>query len=366
MLHILHAADLHLDAPFTGLSPDQARQRRSEQRDLLERLADLARERRADLVLLAGDLFDSGDTYAETTQVLARALGRTGCPVCIAPGNHDFCGARSPYRVLSWPDNVHIFSRLTLEPLELPDRTCTVWGAAFSTPAREDSPLSGFAAPADGRVHLGVLHGEVDGKGRYGPLPREEIAASGLTYLALGHVHACSGLQWAGRTAWAYPGCPEGRGFDELGEKGCLWVTIDDEGQVEAEFVPLARRRYRVVEVDLTGTETPEAALAASLPADAREDILRFVLTGESGLEGIDLAPLEALAAGCCWSAQVRDRTRVRRDLWDRAEEDTLTGLFLRTMRARLSAAGPEERETLELAVRFGLAALEHGEDCRP
>ena len=36
MLHILHAADLHLDAPFTGLSPDQARQRRSEQRDLLE------------------------------------------------------------------------------------------------------------------------------------------------------------------------------------------------------------------------------------------------------------------------------------------------------------------------------------------
>ena len=30
------------------------------------------------------------------------------------------------------------------------------------------------------------------------------------------------------------------------------------------------------------------------------------------------------------------------------------------------SAAGPEERETLELAVRFGLAALEHGEDCRP
>ena len=76
--------------------------------------------------------------------------------------------------------------------------------------------------------------------------------------------------------------------------------------------------------------------------------------------------PLEALAAGCCWSAQVRDRTRVRRDLWDRAEEDTLTGLFLRNMRARLSAAGPEERETLELAVRFGLAALEHGEDCRP
>ena len=365
MLHILHAADLHLDAPFTGLPPDRARQRREELRDLPGRLAALARDRGADLVLLAGDLFDSGDTYAETTRALARALGQTGCPVCIAPGNHDFYAARSPYRVLSWPENVHLFSQAALEPLELPDLNCTVWGAAFTAPAREDSPLAGFAAPADGRVHLGVLHGEVDGRGRYGPLPREEIAASGLAYLALGHVHTCSGLQRAGETAWAYPGCPEGRGFDELEEKGCLWVTVD-AGGVEAEFVPLARRRYRVLEVDLSGGETPEAALAAALPAGAGADILRFVLTGESGLEGVDLPPLEALAQSCCWSAQVRDRTRVRRDLWERAEEDTLTGLFLRNMRARISAAGAEEREGLELAVRFGLAALEHGEDCRP
>lgn len=358
MLHILHAADLHLDAPFTGLSPDQARQRRSEQRDLLERLADLARERRADLVLLAGDLFDSGDTYAETTQVLARALGRTGCPVCIAPGNHDFCGARSPYRVLSWPDNVHIFSRPALEPLELPDLTCTVWGAAFSAPAREDSPISGFTAPADGRVHLGVLHGEVDGKGRYGPLPREEIAASGLTYLALGHVHACSGLQWAGRTAWAYPGCPEGRGFDELGDKGVLAGTVDGKG-ADLRFVPLCRRRYHIIPVDVTGREVREA-LAQALPETAAEDVCRFVLTGESGEGGVDLPALETAFAPKCYVLQLRDQTRPAEDIWKRAGEDTLRGLFLRDLRRRWEAAGDEEeRRKITLAVRFGLAALD-------
>ena len=58
------------------------------------------------------------------------------------------------------------------------------------------------------------------------------------------------------------------------------------------------------------------------------------------------------------------DRTTVRRDLWSRAEEDTLTGLFLRQMRLRLEAAADgDERERLELAVRFGLAALEHREE---
>ena len=363
MLHILHGADLHLDAPFTGLSAEQARQRRAELRELPRRLAELARERGADLVLLSGDLFDGSDPYAETAQALARALGQTGCPVFIAPGNHDPYGPRSPYALLSWPENVHIFRTAAMEAVPLPKLGCTVWGAAFTGVSREDSPLDGFAAPRDGDVHIGVLHADVEGKGRYAPLPESDIAASGLTYLALGHIHACSGLQRAGETAWAYPGCPEGRGFDELGEKGCLWVTVDDT-TVEAEFLPLARRRYRLVEADVSQAVSPEDALRSALPADARDDILRVVLTGESGVEGLDLAPLKALAETKCWSAQVLDRTTVRRDLWSRAEEDTLTGLFLRQMRLRLDgAADEEERGRLEEAVRFGLAALEHREE---
>lgn len=363
MLHILHGADLHLDAPFTGLSAEQARQRRSELRELPRRLAELARERGADLVLLSGDLFDGSDPYAETAQALARALGQTGCPVFIAPGNHDPYGPRSPYALLSWPENVHIFRTAAMESVLLPKLGCTVWGAAFTGVSREDSPLDGFAAPRDGGVHIGVLHADVEGKGRYAPLPESDIAVSGLTYLALGHIHACSGLRKAGETAWAYPGCPEGRGFDELGEKGCLWVTVDG-ASVEAEFLPLARRRYRLVEADLSGTDRPEDALISALPADAGDDILRVVLTGESDVEGLDLAPLKALAETKCWSAQVLDRTTVRRDLWSRAEEDTLTGLFLRQMRLRLEGAADEdERGRLEEAVRFGLAALEHREE---
>ena len=365
MLHILHGADLHLDAPFTGLSAEQARTRRAELRELPGRLADLAREREADLLLLSGDLFDGADPYAETAQTLARALGQAGCPVFIAPGNHDPYGPRSPYALLPWPENVHIFHSAALEPIPMPKLGRTLWGAAFTSPSREDSPLSGFSVPAgDGGVHIGVLHADVAGRGRYAPLPEEDIAASGLTYLALGHVHACSGLRRAGDVFWAYPGCPEGRGFDELGEKGCLWVTVEDGGGVEAEFLPLAKRRYRLVEADLSQAESPRAALLSALPDDAQNDILRVVLTGESDLDGVDLVPLKALAGERCWSADLRDHTTVRRDLWSRAEEDTLTGLFLRQMRLRLDQAEEEdERERLEEAVRFGLAALEHREE---
>ena len=360
MLTIIHGADFHLDAPFAALPPDKARQRREEQRQLLDRLADLAQEVRADLVLLSGDLLDSSQTYQETVEALSRTLGQIQAPVFIAPGNHDCYGPRSVYANTVWPDNVHIFSTVSVESVALPELGCTVHGAAFTTPQADRSPLMGFTAPRDGQVHLMALHGDVDGKGRYGPIDPADIAASGLTYLALGHIHACSGLQKAGDTWWAYPGCPEGRGVDETGDKGVLVVTVgDDPSDVTARFVPLAGRRYEIVEADVTGADTAAQALEEVLPAEPCGDCCRILLTGQRSFGPPDLAALTAQAQPYYYSVTIRDHTRQLRDLWERAGEDSLTGLVLRQLKAQ---GGPEA----ELAARFALAALENGEDPCP
>ena len=360
MLTILHGADFHLDSPFSGLSPARAAQRRREQRELLDRLVQLAQDRRADLVLLSGDLFDSQRVYPETVQALLRCLGQLPCPVFLAPGNHDFCTPGSVYAAVDWPANVHVFSGEAITAVDLPEQGCTVYGRAFTGPHLAQSPLEGFHLPPaeDGRLRLMCLHGDVTGHGDYGPITPEDIAATGLDYLALGHIHRFDGLHREGKTYWAYPGCPEGRGFDELGDKGVLVVTVDDGGAVSAEFVPLARRRYEILTVDVTGAESPAAALAAALPADAGEDCYRIVLTGERGEEPPELAALAALAEPRFYSVTLRDQTRERRALWARSGEDSLTGLFLRTLRS-----GALEGDGLELAARFGLAALENGED---
>lgn len=366
MIRLIHAADLHLDAPFAALSTERGSERREEQRSLLERLADLCERTQADLVLLSGDLFDSDRPYYETTQALARTLGAMKARVFIAPGNHDFYSPRSAWASMAWPENVHIFSSAEIESVELPGLGCVVHGAAFTAPYCDQPPLRGFRAPDDGAVHLMVLHGDVDGNGRYGSITSSDIAASGLSYLALGHIHTCSGLQKAGDTYWAYPGCPEGRGFDELGDKGVLSGGVEP-GAALMDFVPLCSRRYEILTVDVSQGATPQAALEAALPGDARRDIYRILLTGESGIDGLDLDALEAVAAPRFYSVTLRDQTRVRRDLWSRADEDTLTGLFLRRMRANLDALeNGGDRALVEKAVRFGLAALENGEDCCP
>lgn len=364
MIKLIHGADFHLDSPFSGLAPDQAAQRRREQRELLARLAQLSREREADLVLLSGDLLDGRQTYRETAQALSQALGEIPCPVLISPGNHDPYTAKSLYAALDWPDNVHIFSTEAPQNVEFPALKCAVWGRAFTAPHREDDPLAGFQAQGpEGWTKLAVLHGEVEGKGNYAPISKASIAGSGLDYLALGHIHQYSGLQREGNTFWAYPGCPEGRGFDETGDKGVLYIEAEP-GNCRAEFVPLCRRRYQILEADVTGGADPLEGAQAALSPAYQEDVCRLVFTGARGAEPLDLEGLERKLAGRCWALSLRDRTRAGRDLWARMEEDSLTGLFLRSMAARCQKE--PDNDMLQQAVRFGLAALENGEDIAP
>ena len=205
-------------------------------------------------------------------------------------------------------------------------------------------------------VHLGVLHGELGEASVYDPVSREDIAASGLAYLALGHVHKRTEPLRFGDTTAAWPGCPEGRGFDELGEKG-FYAGVLQDGQVTLRFVPLGKRRYWVLPVDVTGRDAAEAVEAA-LSAGAEGDLCRVLLRGESS--GADLDALRRRFSGRRAYLEIRDETTLPQDLWRRAEEDSLRGLFLRRLRGQLETAETEaERETIRQAARFGLAALE-------
>lgn len=363
MLRFIHAADFHLDSAFAALTPRQAAARRRESRELPVRLANYVNQNNIDLVLLAGDLFDSAASYRDTAEELSAALGQMEAQVYIAPGNHDWYGPGSPYLTVKWPENVHIFTQPRLETMEWPEKNLVLHGAAFTHGEQTDGFLTGFTAPADGKLHIGLLHGEIDpSEARYNPIRKEEIAASGLAYLALGHIHKRTEPLRFGNTVCAWPGCPEGRGFDETGDKGVYLGQLEG-GRVSLDFVPLARRRYLTPSLDITGQD-PAQALEALIRASRPEDILRISLTGTRDPDNEpNLTALTALASGYFYSASLYDNTTLSQALWARMEEDTITGLFLRAMAQRLQEAAPSERPLLERAVRFGLAALEGREE---
>lgn len=361
MIKLLHAADLHLDSPFEGMPAGKAAQRRCEQRQLLGRIARIAEAEQVQLVLLAGDLFDSENTYAETAEEVIRTLGAMGVPVFISPGNHDYYGSRSPYAKLKFPDNVHIFRNNSVECVELPELGARVWGAAF-TDRYSPCLINGFKAQKqDDTLDIMCIHGEINASSQYNPMTEQQLAESGMDYAALGHIHKGSGLKKAGKTWYAWPGCPEGRGFDETGDKEIYIVGIID-GECRIKPVKTAQRRYEILNVDLGGKDALEA-IKDRLDDKTGSDIYRIVLRGESG-EAPDICALHRTLENRFFSLQLRDETTVNRDIWQGAGEDTLRGQFLIRLKAAYeNARDDSERDKITQAVRWGLAALEKREE---
>lgn len=361
MIKILHAADLHLDAMFQGLPPDKAAQCRAAQRDLPQALAELARERNVDLVLLAGDLFDRVQASRDSTEAMLRALSAISAPVFIAPGNHDYFTWDSPYYSMEFPENVHIFRENKIQSVSLPGLSCRVYGAGFT---QMDCPplLNSFQRDGNEQYHIMVLHGEVTGADSpYCPISRGQIAASNLDYLALGHVHARGEIR-LGRTLCAWPGCPMGRGFDETGEKGAYLVNLDENG-AQTEFLPLSAWRYETLTVP--AGDDPAGSVLDHLPGDVSRDIYRVTLTGES--EELDLDALYTALEPHFYALELRDRTTPKVDLWQRTRDDSLEGRYFRLLQEAAAEAGDETvRRRLVLAARISRKLLDGREAALP
>lgn len=190
----------------------------------------------------------------------------------------------------------------------------------------------------------------------YNPITPEQLAASGLAYLALGHIHQASGLLRCGSTYYAWPGCAMGRGFDELGQKGAYLGEVSDSG-VRLDFLPLHGRSYEILRVE-AGDDALAAVTAGQLPEDSQNDIYRVILTGEAGAGRNGSA--QAALAPRFYALTIRDETRPRRALWEGTEEDTLRGLFLQALKAQYDAAQTEaDRRRIALAARCGCAAMD-------
>ncbi len=352
MIKFLHAADLHLGSAFATLPPAAAKQRRAELLETATEIVELANSQQVELLLLAGDLCET----AEAARAMARLLAACTAEVVIAPGNHDPYGPGGPYATIAWPENVSIFDDTEMARLRFEDLKCDVYGAAFMEPTARGL-MEGFHVLDEKYINIMVLHGDpVDMSSPYNAIDPAQIAASGLDYLALGHIHERTEPRTAGGTTYAWPGVAAGRGFDETGVKGVYLGQISRGKPVKLDFVPLHGRRYETLSVQ-AGSD-PAAAIRKALPADVKRDIYRITLTGPS--EPLNVKALASELRDVFYQLTLRDETTRMTALWEGMEQDNLRGLFLRQMRAQWDAAADDQtRQTCELAVQFGLAALD-------
>ncbi len=366
MIRLLHLADLHLGRPFQMLGEKGAVQRRALEA-ALARAVDVAVAERVQLMLIAGDLFDSAKPSAAALDVVVRALHRLDearIRVAVVAGNHDV--APDGYiggweRVRSGCPGVMAFGH-TVETVVLPELDLTLVGRS-PDPGSSRSPLTDWPRQRATRFAVGVTHGStyragvVDGPGVIHP---QEIRDLGLDYLALGDWHSVMEILPAPHAAW-YAGSPELLAFDQEGAGHVLLIDIQAPGQVTVVPHRVGRRRYRRLELDVSAADEQTLRKAIEDAADV-DTVCDVVLVGLLPVNRILSArALEADLAERFFRLRITNRAQLWLDDSQLAQvsAETVLGRFVRLMRARLAEAPEDRRAMLEEALQVGVAVLQ-------
>lgn len=349
-MRIIHTSDIHLDSPLTThLCSDKVRERKRELVAAFGRTVERAERLGAVGYIISGDLFDTEKaTRSSVEEVLAIIARAPQITFFYLFGNHEKrllleSGAKLPGNLKFFDDD---WTYYRLDDVVIAGRCLTAKGM-FDT-------LKLDAA----KRNIVVLHGELcDRSDEGGAIGVKEIEGLPIDYLALGHYHTYGATSIGSRCTAVYSGVPEGRGFDEVGEKGVVVLDVDKFG-IRHEFLRTAKRTLRIVEVDVggavRGVDVEERASAAINGID-RDDLVRLVTVGERELtSAIDTGAIYDRFKDRFYYFEVKDATRVRISADDFKNDRSLKGEFIRSV---IADEGLSE-ELKEKVIATGLRAL--------
>lgn len=387
MLRLLHTADVHLGARHADLG-EAASAQRERQFAAFVASVDLALAEKVDLFLISGDLFDSNVQPRRSVERVAAELGRlvrNRVRAVIIPGTHDVYDRSSVYRAYDLAALAGATAVDDLLTVLTPERPwvhlgaldAVVHGPVFATKRAPHSPLRDLASVStpDATWRIGLVHGAIAIPGRTDHdevvITTDEIAASGLDYLALGHWHGAQVAKARGVT-YAYAGAPEPVALDQDKAGKVLLVTLDQqsgEKRVGVEERVVGRTTFERIEIDAATLES-QPALVARLRAAADPDrVLDVRLIGVRADE-LDLEPVEVEDALKRDVLRIRVRDHSHPPLTDGPlpPAETVAGAFIRTVEERIAALeGPDgspddpaarEAEELRDVLRLGRLLL--------
>lgn len=298
-MKLVHAADIHLDSPLRGLERYDGApvdEIRGASRRALENLVELCRVEAADLLLIAGDVYD-GDWRDYNTGLFFAAkmaeLAREGVRVVVLRGNHD--AASRITRHLRLPEGVEELATRAPETRVLEELGVAVHGQGYSRRDVTDDLARAYPDPVPGLFNVGLLHTALEGReghDRYAPCSVDALRSKGYDYWALGHVHR---REVVCEDPWiVFPGNLQGRHVQEAGPKGVTLVRVEDGVVRSVEPRELDAVRWTVCEVGADGARSAhdvvdlarESLARAVEEAGERTLAARVVVTGTSAAHG--------------------------------------------------------------------------------
>ena len=369
-LKILHCSDIHLDAPFIGMTGEKADERRRELRSTFSKMMEFVRERAIDYVLIAGDLFETKYATNTTAEILIREFRNCiDTKFIIAPGKNDAYDNNPLYLSGRLPDNCYVFSSDTLSRFDFEEDKLTIYGWAFRNEELTVSPI--FDKHVDDSSKINIVCGYADLDGALDspvcPISTQEMNRFGADYYALGSRHAKTEFIKKGGSMYSYCGSLECTGFENPYVGGVKLLNIDyadGELSMDGKHITFGHLQFVTETIDITGVGANNEIInrisqLISKKKYGSETALRIELTGDIDPRFIVPKHLECDAFGLYFFDMI-DKTLPLYGTEHFKRDMSIAGEIYRRMLPMLRSENESDRLTAARAFRVGLAALEN------
>lgn len=353
-MKIIHLADVHLDSKLTThLSGDKVKKRRWEILQTFNNVVEFADKEGVSAIIIAGDFFDS-KTVSEKTKksVFERIEEYSNIDFLYLCGNHDENLSVLTGRDL--PSNLKTFSdKITTYNYESVD----ISGLELS-PSNYQSFYSDINLSSV-KPNIFVLHGQaykIAIGNNTTAIDLRLLSHKGINYLALGDYHKYSEGKLDNNGVYVYSGCLEGRGFDELGEKGFVLLNVEGS-KISHKFVPFAKRQLEKLQVNVSGVTSYlelEKLVEQKLLQLNKNWLAKVELVGDVLPDSkLDFLSLKTKFENYLYFVAFEDKTKLKIDVSYYQNDASLKGEFV-----RLVLKSDHDEETKNAIILAGFNAL--------
>ena len=371
-LKFLHCGDIHLDTPFSGLSPEKSDERRRALRASFMRMMEYVRGSGVNYVLISGDLFETRYATNNTVELLVREFRNCSeTKFIIAPGRHD-CFAGNPiYESGRLPSNCYVFSSSNLSRFDFEEDRVTIYGWGFVDPVVKENPLIDNHVDDISKINIVCGYAELDGEvgSENCPISTADLKRFGADYYALGSRHDGGEFVNLDDSMYAYSGALESISFENPGFGGAKLISVRYSGgelSIDAKYMSFSQIAFKSEVMDITGVDSNNEIInrVSRLVSDKKygaETALRVELVGYIDPRFIVPKTLGSDAFGL-YSFELKDKTLPLYGTEYLKRDMSVKGEIFRQLLPLLESEDEEERLIAATAFREGLAALENRE----
>ncbi len=355
-MRFIHTGDWHIGK---SVAPQQygaefSRQRKEELLKTAENMVQFANENQVDLILCAGDLFDSEDVHWDELNRLNKIFSQLkSCRFVTVAGNHDPLQTGGAYEKIDWVPQV-IFAPPGISKISFPELNTTIHTYSWTTKTMSEPKLENWHPQKESELDILLLHGDaLMAQSQYLPLSQSWLHSLPMDYIALGHIHRACVLEQHIR----YSGSPEPQDISETGDHG-FWLCDLQQGKCTVQKIVSAQRVCYKAELELNSQYAPwqvRTAIYQMAEKKGLKNLYDISLTGSYSTEKpIDVEQLrqDLLSEGVL--CRLQNKMRPDYDLERLLEENrgNLIGEFIQLFQGKTLDAVEEQ------ALRLGVEAL--------